>query len=68
MASKLKKFRVHFEISGSSYRDIEAFDEEDATEQCQNDWVNSEDCERANFSQVDIDHVEELKPKKKKRV
>ena len=64
---KLKTFRVHFEIEGSSYRDVQAFDEEDAREQVDRDSIYSDDIERANLSQICVDDIVELKPARAKR-
>lgn len=71
VSNELKTFRVHFDLDGSGYRDVQAFDEDDAREQVQGDRIDHDDCERANFSSISVDDVEELKPKteqtKKKR-
>lgn len=64
----LKKFRVHFRIDTDSYRDVMAFDEDDAMEQVQGDFLCSDDFERANPCNADVDYVDELKPVKKKKV
>lgn len=71
VSNELKTFRVHFDLEGSGYRDVQAYDEEDAEEQVQGDRIDSDDVERADFSSISVDYVTELKPetekKKKKR-
>lgn len=64
---KLKKFRVHFEISGHAYREVKAFDEEDAREQVDNDRIHEEDCENVDFGTICVDDVEEVTVKKRKK-
>lgn len=62
--SKLKTFRVEFEIRGYGHRDVEALDSEEAVAQVENDQIDATDCERGNFESIVVDEVY-LAPKPK---
>lgn len=66
----MKTYKVYFEIRGTSYREVEAENEEDAAAEVDHDMVYSDDCERANLESICVDQVEEVKdekPKKKRK-
>lgn len=72
MSKKVKEptlftYRVHFEIRGSSYRDVQAYDPDDAEQQVAGDMVYDDDVARAEFESICVDDVRERKTEKPKR-
>jgi len=62
-----KEYRVFFDISAIAYRDVMAYDEEDAMEQVDQTKVEPEDFENADFGTVMVDDVIILSAKEKKK-
>jgi hypothetical protein len=65
--SKLKKYRCYFEVSATTFRTVNAFDEQDAREQVEGDRIYAEELEDVDLSTICVDNVEEVKPKKVKK-
>jgi hypothetical protein len=65
VGNKLKMYRVFFDIDVVSYRDVEAFDEDDAREQAQGDRIVMDDFERAGEGIISVDLVKPLRKVKK---
>lgn len=62
---KQKKYRVYFSATITGYRDVEAFDEEDAEEQVRG--VASIDDFDDNQIFAEVDEIVEIKDKKRKK-
>jgi hypothetical protein len=63
---KLKKFRLHWEATINHYKDVEAYDEEDAREQfhC---VIKEDEMPKDDLICAELIEVEEIKPKKVKK-
>lgn len=62
---KQKKYRVYFSATITGYRDVEAFDEEDAEEKVRG--VTSIDDFDDNQIFAEVDEIVEIKDKKRKK-
>lgn len=60
----MAKWRVHFRIDMSTYRDVEADGRDEAWDQVNGDMYEMTDYENAAMGSICVEDVEEMKPQK----
>lgn len=56
----LKRFKVSFDVRGTSHRIVQALDAEEARQSVNGDMIDHADCEHAELESICVDDVEEL--------